>query len=121
MTATPPNALDPALAPGGSSSGAAVSVALGLAAAAIGSDTGGSLRVPAAWNGIVGFKPTPGAVPMSGVVPLCPRFDVVGPMARSVEDAAALFGVLTGTEWADLTGTTGRRLSIDSTGRLAHF
>ena len=114
MTATPPNALDPALAPGGSSSGAAVSVALALAAAAIGSDTGGSLRVPAAWNGIVGFKPTLGAVAMQGVVPLCPRFDVVGPMTHSVEDAAALFGVLTGSPWVDLSGATvaGLRLLV---------
>lgn len=112
MTATPPNALDPALAPGGSSSGAAVSVALGLAAAAIGSDTGGSLRVPAAWNGIVGFKPTTGAVPMGGVVPLCRRFDVIGPMTRSVGDAAAVFALLTGTAWPDLTGAAAADLRL---------
>ena len=103
ITATPPNALDPALAPGGSSSGAAVSVALGLASAAIGSDTGGSIRLPAAWNGLVGFNPTPGAVPMRGVVPLCPSFDVAGPLARSVEDCAELFATITGTRAPDLT------------------
>lgn len=102
ITATPPNALDPALAPGGSSSGAAVSVALGLAAASIGSDTGGSIRLPAAWNGLVGFKPTPGAVPMAGIVPLCPRFDVAGPIARSVEDCAELFATITATRAPDL-------------------
>ena len=87
-TATPPNALDPDLAPGGSSSGAAVSVALGLAAAAVGTDTGGSVRVPAAWNGLVGFKPTHGALPEKGVVPLARRFDIAGPIARSVEDSS---------------------------------
>ena len=103
ITATPPNALDSALAPGGSSSGSAVSVALGLAAATIGSDTGGSIRLPAAWNGLVGFKPTPGAVPMRGVVPLCASFDVAGPLARSVEDCAELLAAITGARAPDLT------------------
>lgn len=103
MTATPPNSIDPALAPGGSSSGAAVSVALGLAAAAIGSDTGGSIRVPAAWNGLVGFKPTTGAVHGKGIVPLCRRFDVAGPIARTVEDCAELFAVLRGENAPDLS------------------
>lgn len=114
MTATPPNAHDPALAPGGSSSGAAVSVALGLAAAAIGSDTGGSIRVPAAWNGLVGFKPSPGAVPMGGVVPLCKRFDIAGPLARSVEDCAELLATMTGQPAPDLreASTSGLRLMV---------
>ena len=114
MTATPPNSIDPALAPGGSSSGAAVSVALGLAAAAVGSDTGGSLRVPAAWNGLVGFKPTHGAVSDAGVVPLCRRFDVAGPIARTVEDCAEIFAVLRGDKATDLGDTQirGRRLMV---------
>ncbi|MCF3974196.1 amidase [Paracoccus salsus] len=114
MTATPPNALDPALAPGGSSSGAAVSVALGLAAAAIGSDTGGSIRVPAAWNGLVGFKPTHDSVPEKGVVPLCRKFDVVGPIARNVEDCAELLAVMTGEKPVDLndSGVGGLRLMV---------
>ena len=114
VTATPPNALDPALAPGGSSSGAAVSVALGLAAAAVGSDTGGSIRVPAAWNGLVGFKPTHDAVPEKGVVPLCRKFDVVGPIARSVEDCAGLLALMAGDRAADLEGATvsGLRLMV---------
>ncbi|WP_199258727.1 amidase [Paracoccus binzhouensis] len=114
MTATPPNSIDPALAPGGSSSGAAVSVALGLAAAAIGSDTGGSIRVPAAWNGLVGFKPTTGALRGEGIVPLCPRFDVAGPIARTVEDCAELFAVLRGENAPDLsdTGPAGLRLMV---------
>lgn len=114
ITATSPNALDPALAPGGSSSGSAVSVALGLAAASIGTDTGGSIRLPAAWNGLVGFKPTPGAVPMTGVVPLCARFDVAGPLARSVEDCAEIFAALTASRAPDLTAArpTGLRLLV---------
>ncbi|MDB6178920.1 amidase [Paracoccus sp. Z330] len=111
-TATPPNALDSDLAPGGSSSGAAVSVALGLAAAAIGSDTGGSVRVPAAWNGLVGFKPTHDAVPEKGVVPLCRKFDVVGPIARCVEDCAELFAVMAGDRGADLHGATSKGLRL---------
>ena len=111
-TATPPNALDADKAPGGSSSGAAVSVALGLAAAAIGSDTGGSIRVPAAWNDIVGFKPTHGALPSRGVVPLCRRFDVVGPLARKVEDCAEIMAVLVGKPAVDLKGASARGLRI---------
>lgn len=111
-TATPPNALDPALAPGGSSSGAAVSVALGLAAAAIGSDTGGSIRVPAAWNDLTGFKPSYGVVPTAGVVPLCRRFDVVGPIARVVEDCAEIMSVLTGQPVVDLKGTSAKGLRL---------
>lgn len=104
VTATPPNINDPELAPGGSSSGAAASVALGLAAAGIGSDTGGSVRVPSAWNDLVGLKTSHGALPMAGVVPLCPRFDTVGPLARTVEDAALLWSVLSGGPALDLTG-----------------
>ncbi|MFN0115266.1 MAG: amidase [Paracoccaceae bacterium] len=117
VTATPPNAIDPARAPGGSSSGAAVSVALGLAAAAVGSDTGGSVRIPAAWNGLVGLKTTHGRLPLEGAVPLCPRFDTVGPIARSVEDAALLFAALAGARPADLTGATlkGVRLLVPET------
>lgn len=113
-TATPPNALDPDLAPGGSSSGAAVSVALGLAAAAIASDTGGSVRVPAAWNGLVGFKPTHESLPEKGVVPLCRKFDTVGPIARTVEDCAELFAVMAADKAADVANSVvhGRRLMV---------
>ena len=109
-TATPPNALDPALAPGGSSSGSAVAVALGLAAAAIGSDTGGSIRLPAAWNDVVGFKPSHGRVPAKGVVPLCRRFDVVGPIARNVEDCAEILSMLAADRPVDLKGAEVRAL-----------
>lgn len=114
MTATPPNAVTPHLAPGGSSSGAAVSVKLGLAAAAVGSDTGGSVRIPAAWNDIVGLKTTHGRVSTRGVVPLCRRFDTVGPLARSVEDCALVLAALEGRRAPDLRGATldGARLLV---------
>ncbi len=83
---TPTNPADPARIPGGSSSGAAVSVAAGLCVAAIGSDTGGSIRIPAALCGLVGFKPTRRRVPTAGTVPLSPTLDTLGPIARSVAD-----------------------------------
>ena len=113
ITATPPNATDPAGAPGGSSSGAAASVAFDLAPAGIGSDTGGSVRIPAAWNDLVGLKTTAGRLSLEGVVPLCPRFDTIGPLTRSVEDAALLLGALEGTAGPDLRGASlqGRRLA----------
>lgn len=117
MTATPPNANDPALVPGGSSSGAAVSVALGLAGAAVGSDTGGSVRIPAAWNDLVGFKTTHGRLPMAGTVPLVESFDTIGPLTRTVEDAALMFAALAGEKPVDLTGTSlkGLRFAIIET------
>jgi len=82
--------------PGGSSSGAAVSVADGMATVAIGTDTGGSCRIPAACCGIVGFKPTARRVPTEGVLPLSPTLDSVGPLARSVADCALVDAVLAG-------------------------
>ncbi|MEZ5731986.1 MAG: amidase family protein [Paracoccaceae bacterium] len=106
VTATPPNINDPALAPGGSSSGAATSVAFGLAAAGIGSDTGGSVRIPAAWNDLVGLKTTSGRLSLKGVVPLCARFDTVGPLTRTVEDAALLLAAMEGGRPADLAGAS---------------
>jgi len=93
---TPPCINYPECVPGGSSSGAATSVSFGLAAAGIGSDTGGSVRIPAAWNDLVGFKTTTGKLSLDGVVPLCSRFDTVGPLTKSVEDAARLFGIMAG-------------------------
>lgn len=113
VTATPPNRFDPAWLPGGSSSGAAASVALGLAGAAVGSDTGGSARLPAAWNGIVGFKPAHGALPLEGALALCPSFDTVGPMGRGVEDVGLLWEALGGPR-ADLRGASlaGARLGV---------
>ncbi len=80
-TATPPCVNDADAVPGGSSSGAAASVAFGLAACGIGTDTGGSVRIPSAWNDLVGLKTTAGRVSLEGVVPLCAQFDTVGPLA----------------------------------------
>jgi amidase len=81
---TPVNPLDPALLPGGSSSGSAVAVADGDAEVAYGSDTGGSVRIPSAFCGITGLKTTHGRVSLDGVWPLAPSLDTVGPMARDV-------------------------------------
>lgn len=114
VTATPPNVNDSNAVPGGSSSGAAASVAFGLAPAAIGSDTGGSVRIPAAWNDLVGLKTSHGRLPLTGTVPLCARFDTIGPLARTVEDCAELLAVLEGGKAADLTGASlhGSRLAV---------
>jgi aspartyl-tRNA(Asn)/glutamyl-tRNA(Gln) amidotransferase subunit A len=114
VTGTPPCINDPGSVPGGSSSGAAASVAFGLAPAAIGSDTGGSVRIPAAWNDLVGLKTTADLLPPDGVVPLCARFDTVGPIALSVEDCALLLGALLGGPAPDLRGETlaGKRLLL---------
>jgi aspartyl-tRNA(Asn)/glutamyl-tRNA(Gln) amidotransferase subunit A len=87
--------------PGGSSSGSGVAVASGLAPVAIGTDTGGSVRLPAAWCGIVGLKVTEGRISTYGVLPLSPTLDTPGPMARSVEDAALIFRVLNGPDPRD--------------------
>lgn len=106
VTATPPNVNDPEAVPGGSSSGAAASVAFGLAAAGIGSDTAGSVRVPSVWNDLVGLKPGHGATSLEGVVPLCPSLDSVGPLCRTVEDASLLMAALTGGKAPDLRGAS---------------
>ncbi len=84
----------PAHVPGGSSSGSAVSVAAGMALASVGTDTGGSIRIPASACGVVGLKPTHGEVSAAGVVPLAPSLDHVGPIARSVRDAAMLYRIM---------------------------
>jgi amidase len=81
---TPVNPLDPGLLPGGSSSGSAVAVASGEADLAYASDTGGSIRIPAAFCGITGLKTTHGRIPLAGVWPLAPSMDTIGPMARDV-------------------------------------
>ena len=87
---------DPARLPGGSSSGSTVAVATGQAAVGLGSDTSGSLRVPAALCGVLALRPTPGRVPRDGVLPLAPIYDVVGPIAATHEDLARTFAVLAG-------------------------
>ncbi|MGF1598214.1 MAG: amidase [Acidimicrobiales bacterium] len=83
-------------APGGSSSGSAVAVASGMVPCAIGTDTGGSVRLPASFCGIVGLKTTEGLLPTDGIVPLSHTLDTPGPLARTVHDAALMFDVLTG-------------------------
>ncbi len=114
VTATPPCLNDDRAVPGGSSSGAAASVAFGLAPAAIGSDSGGSVRVPAAWNDLVGLKTTAGSLPLTGTVPLFESLDTIGPLAHSVEDCNLLLAALHGGKPADLTGSslTGLRFAI---------
>jgi aspartyl-tRNA(Asn)/glutamyl-tRNA(Gln) amidotransferase subunit A len=91
------NPFDTSRSPGGSSGGSAAAVAAGLGWASIGSDTGGSIRIPAAACGVVGLKPAFGEIPTTGVVPLSVSLDHVGPIARSVRDAWVLYGVLKGT------------------------
>lgn len=92
----PGNAIDPTRIPGGSSSGAAVSAAEGTSEIAIGSDTGGSVRIPAALNGLVGFKPTARRVPLDGAFPLAPSLDSVGPLTRTVADAILTDAIMAG-------------------------
>jgi aspartyl-tRNA(Asn)/glutamyl-tRNA(Gln) amidotransferase subunit A len=90
--------LDPNRSPGGSSGGSAASVLDGMAYASIGTDTGGSVRIPSAACGLVGLKPTLGEIPLDGIVPLSTTMDHVGPLCRSVEDAAAVYDVLCGRQ-----------------------
>ncbi|MFK3664737.1 amidase [Ochrobactrum teleogrylli] len=92
----PGNAVDPTRIPGGSSSGAAVSAAEGTSEIAIGSDTGGSVRIPAALNGIVGFKPTARRIPLDGAFPLAPSLDSIGPLTSTVADAILTDAVMAG-------------------------
>jgi aspartyl-tRNA(Asn)/glutamyl-tRNA(Gln) amidotransferase subunit A len=94
--------LDPSRSPGGSSGGSAVSVAAGMAFASIGTDTGGSIRIPSAACGLVGLKPSLSEVPLSGVVPLSRTMDHVGPLCRSVADASLLYDVLRGAQPGEL-------------------
>lgn len=90
------NPLDPSRSPGGSSGGSAISVATGMALATLGTDTGGSIRIPAAACGIVGLKPTYDELPAAGVTPLSQTLDHVGPLALTVSDAAHVFHALRG-------------------------
>lgn len=99
---SPENPFNPALITGGSTSGGAASVACGLALGTLGSDTGGSLRIPAAFCGLVGFKPSQASVPGSGAYPLSPSLDCVGPMGASVDCCARLWSILAATEASDL-------------------
>jgi aspartyl-tRNA(Asn)/glutamyl-tRNA(Gln) amidotransferase subunit A len=95
---TPRNPRDPVVArsPGGSSSGSGVVVAAGIVPLSIGTDTGGSIRIPAAFNGVVGYKTSTGHHPMGGVFPLSPTLDTLGPLARTVQDCVLVDAVLRG-------------------------
>ena len=99
----PWNPWDPDVArtPGGSSSGSGVAVAAGFAPWAIGTDTGGSVRLPASWCGLTGLKTTIGRVSTHGILPLAPTLDTPGPMARSVDDAVLLYNAMQGSDPLD--------------------
>ncbi len=90
------NPVDPSRQAGGSSSGAGVATAVGIGFAGLGSDTGGSVRIPAAFSGVVGFKPSFGAIPLAGALHLSWTCDHAGPLTRSVDDAALLYEVMAG-------------------------
>jgi 2-dehydropantoate 2-reductase len=105
------NPLDPSRTSGGSSSGSAALVAAGICDFALGSDTGGSIRIPAAYCGIVGLKPSYGLVPLTGVFPLSPTCDHVGTLTRTVEQTATLLGVLAGRSYA-IEPVSGLRLGV---------
>lgn len=109
---TPGNAHDVLRIPGGSSSGAGVSVARGMAEIAIGSDTGGSIRIPSALNGLVGFKPSLARVPREGAYPLSFTLDCLGPLVKSVADAVAADSVLAGIEHVPLEARSVRGLRL---------
>ncbi len=106
--------LDATRVAGGSSGGSACAVASDLAPAALGTDTGGSIRQPAAFCGIVGFKPTYGTVSRSGVIAMASSFDQVGPMTKTVEDAALLFEAIRGVDALDQTTSDTRVSSFQS-------
>jgi aspartyl-tRNA(Asn)/glutamyl-tRNA(Gln) amidotransferase subunit A len=111
---TPRNAFDEATPrlPGGSSAGAAVSVARRVAPLAVGTDTGGSVRIPAAWNNLIGLKTTWGRLPLGGVVPLSPSYDTLGSLARSVADVTALYEILADERPIDLAAGAAPRLFV---------
>jgi aspartyl-tRNA(Asn)/glutamyl-tRNA(Gln) amidotransferase subunit A len=110
---TPVNPWDPDRIPGGSSSGSAVAVASGIVPIAVGTDAGGSIRIPAAINGLVGLKPTYGAIPLDGIAQLTADLDHVGPLAWTVEDATQLFEVLAGRDVDRNTSVTSPALLTD--------
>jgi allophanate hydrolase len=115
------NAFDPAYLSGGSSSGSAVAVALGLASFSLGTDTAGSGRIPAAFNNLVGYKPTLGSLSMRGVVPACRSLDAVSIFALTAEDAAQVARVAARYDAADPWSRTPGRAARPGFGRAPHF
>ena len=114
---TPKNPWDASIhrVPGGSSSGSAVAVSAGLASAGLGTDTGGSVRIPASMCGLVGFKPTSSKISTEGITPLAPSLDSVGPLTRCVEDAALLYDCLSEPIARDVGRTpTGEVVDIEN-------
>ena len=110
---TVPNPVAPGRLAGGSSGGSAAAIAAGLCDAALGTDSGGSIRIPAAWCGTVGFKPTYDLVPIEGTFPLAPSYDHVGPMAADVETCEELLQALApGFEPQELDDLAGLRLGV---------
>jgi len=107
-----PNGKGAARIPGGSSSGSAVAVAKGLIPVAIGTDTGGSVRIPAAFNGIVGYKATRGRYAMDGVFPLATSLDSLGPLCRTVADAVVVDAAMCGKIASDVTRGTVKGLRV---------
>lgn len=112
ITQSPPSINNLDAVAGGSSSGAAASVAFNLAVCGIGSDTGGSVRVPSAWNDLVGLKTTAGRLSLKGVVPLSESFDTVGPLCRSTSDAGLMLSALEGIKASDLSDSQLNRSRI---------
>lgn len=106
------NPVNPDHATGGSSSGSGAAVAAGLCAASVGTDTAGSVRIPAAACGVIGLKPTWGHIPLQGVVPGVPNLDHAGPLARTVADAALLYRVMSTRPAPYPSGVRGLRLGI---------
>ncbi|HLX19978.1 MAG TPA: amidase [Gaiellaceae bacterium] len=109
---TVPNPRFPGRLAGGSSGGSAAAVAAGDVALSLGTDSGGSIRIPAAWCGVVGFKPTYGLVPADGCFPLAPSYDHVGPIAATVEGCIELMRVLAGLDAAEPPQLTAVRVGV---------